>query len=321
MTAPLVSVILPTFNRLEFLRLAVDSVFSQTFTDWELIIADDGSEQQTQDYLKTLHNPPRVQLIQLAHSGNPGAVRNAALRAASGRYVAFLDSDDVWMPTKLERQLAALQAHPNCRWGYTGYIRVDESGRTRTYPGTKQWAPYQGAIFEELLAFEAEVSTPAVLVERQLVEELGGFDEEQWVYEDYDLWLRIALHNEVDLIDEPLIALRSHDQHYECADRRLPSRYRQLCKMHGLVTDSKLRHRVGRLRARITVDLAAFYADFDRPAAVRTVFRGCVESWQFPHWWRALPRVLAKILAPRSLLSAYRRNRLGRSAASTQPQS
>jgi glycosyltransferase involved in cell wall biosynthesis len=321
MPAPLVSVILPTFNRLEFLHSAVDSVFSQTFTDWELIIADDGSEQQTQEYLRGLQSPPRVQLIQLRHSGNPGAVRNAALRAAAGQYVAFLDSDDVWMPTKLERQLAALRARPNCRWGYTGYIRVDESGRTRAYPGTKQWVAYRGAIFEELLAFEAEVSTPAVLVERQLVEELGGFDEEQWVYEDYDLWLRIALHNEIDLIDEPLIALRSHDQHYECADRRLPSRYRQLCKMHGLVTDSKLRRRVARLRARIAVDLAAFYADFDRSAAARTLLRSCVESWRFAHWWRALPRVSVKVLAPRALLGIYRRSRPGRGPASTQPQS
>jgi glycosyltransferase involved in cell wall biosynthesis len=319
MTTPLVSIILPTFNRLEFLRSAVDSVFSQTLTDWELIIADDGSDQQTQDYLRGLHSPPRVQLIQLEHSGNPGAVRNAALRAAVGQYVAFLDSDDVWMPTKLERQIANLRARPNCRWGYTGYIRVDESGRPRTYPGTRQWVPYRGAIFEELLAFEAEVSTPAVLVERQLVEELGGFDEQQWVYEDYDLWLRIALQYEIDLIDEPLIALRSHNQHYDCADRKLPSRYRQLCKMHALVTDSKLRRRVARLRARVTVDLAAFYADFDRSAAVRMLLRGCVESWQFPDWWRAFPRVLVKVLAPRALLTIYRRSRQGRGSASTQP--
>jgi hypothetical protein len=158
-----------------------------------------------------------------------------------------------------------------------------------------------------------------VLVERQLVEELGGFDEQQWVYEDYDLWLRIALQYEIDLIDEPLIALRSHNQHYDCADRKLPSRYRQLCKMHALVTDSKLRRRVARLRARVTVDLAAFYADFDRSAAVRMLLRGCVESWQFPDWWRAFPRVLVKVLAPRALLTIYRRSRQARGSASTQP--
>jgi glycosyltransferase involved in cell wall biosynthesis len=307
MTNPLISIVLPTFNRLEFLRFAVESVFAQTFTDWELIVADDGSGPETRRYLRSLHAPPRVRLIELEHSGNPGAVRNAAVRASSGEYIAFLDSDDVWMPTKLERQLEALRAQPARRWGYCGYIRIDETGVQRDYPGTRKWVPYRGAIFEELLAFEAEVSTPSVLVERRLVEELGGFDEQQWVYEDYDLWLRIALHHEIDLIDEPLIALRSHQQHYDCADRRLPSRYRQLAKMHRLVTEPRLRRVVARLRARIAVDLAGFQADFDRGAAVRTLVRGCMESWAQPHWWKGFLRVSLKVLTPRAVLSAYRR--------------
>src|ERR1700732_1465702 len=106
MTAPVVSIILPTFNRLKYLRPAIDSVFAQTLADWELLIADDGSDEETRAYLEHLGGLPRVKLIWLAHSGNPSAVRNAALREARGDYIAFLDSDDVWLPSKLERQVA-----------------------------------------------------------------------------------------------------------------------------------------------------------------------------------------------------------------------
>src|ERR1700675_1890440 len=85
-TSPEVSVVLPTFNRLKYLRAAVDSVLAQTFTDWELIVADDGSEGETAAYVAALANQPRVKVLRLAHTGNPGAVRNAACPAARGEY-------------------------------------------------------------------------------------------------------------------------------------------------------------------------------------------------------------------------------------------
>ena len=112
---PIVSVILPVRDRIAFLRTAVDSVFSQTHTDWELVIADDGSGPETRDYLRRLELDPRVRVLWREHTGNPAAVRNTALRAARGRYVAFLDSDDAFEPRKIELQLAALAERPRCR--------------------------------------------------------------------------------------------------------------------------------------------------------------------------------------------------------------
>src|SRR5258708_34074473 len=123
MTTPAISIILPTFNRLKYLRLAVDSVFAQTFADWELLIADDGSDEETRAYLRGLENLPRVKVIWLSHSGNPSAVRNAALREARGDYIAFLDSDDMWMPAKLEPQIYVLTASHR-RWLDPGYFRI-----------------------------------------------------------------------------------------------------------------------------------------------------------------------------------------------------
>src|SRR5689334_20872261 len=111
---PLVSVVLPTFNRLRFLEPAIESVYAQTFTDWELIVADDGSDPDTRRYLQTVANHPRVRVLWLSHTGWPATVRNAALLQAVGEYVAFFDSDDLWMAQKLERQIEALRARPNC---------------------------------------------------------------------------------------------------------------------------------------------------------------------------------------------------------------
>ena len=96
MAAATVSVVLPTFNRLKFLRPAVESVYAQTFTDWELIFADDGSDLETRQYLQSLENRPRVTVVWLPHTGRPAIVRNAAVSRAVGEYVAFLDSDDLW---------------------------------------------------------------------------------------------------------------------------------------------------------------------------------------------------------------------------------
>jgi glycosyltransferase involved in cell wall biosynthesis len=125
MSNPLVSVILPCFERLRFLRFAVDSVRAQTFPHWELIIADDGSGPAVHSYLQELASETRIRVVTLSHTGNPAAVRNAALRRAATEYVAFLDSDDVWLPRKLELQLASLRRRKECAWGYTAYEPVN----------------------------------------------------------------------------------------------------------------------------------------------------------------------------------------------------
>src|SRR5689334_3462667 len=106
---PLVAIVLPTFGRLHYLRSTVDCIYRQTFEDWELIIADDGSDAETREYLHSAGDS-RVRVIWLSHTGVPAIVRNAALREARARYVAFLDSDDLWAPQKLERQVQTLQA-------------------------------------------------------------------------------------------------------------------------------------------------------------------------------------------------------------------
>ena len=117
--SPAVSIIVPTFNRLRLIRKTLASVFEQTFEDWELLIADDGSGAETQAYLQSIDDPPRIRVLWLPHSGKPATARNAALREAKGEYVAFLDSDDLWTPKKLQTQIASLRRPGGRRWGYT----------------------------------------------------------------------------------------------------------------------------------------------------------------------------------------------------------
>ena len=100
---PVVSIILPTFNRAAYLRETVASVFAQSWTDWELIISDDGSDEATRAFIHTLEADERVRVVWSPHSGIPAVTRNSALRVARGEYVAFLDADDLWDPAKLAR--------------------------------------------------------------------------------------------------------------------------------------------------------------------------------------------------------------------------
>ena len=174
---PLVSIILPTFGRLEYLRPTVASVYRQTLRDWELIVADDGSDAETRGYLRTLETDSRVTLLWLAHTGSPAIVRNAALRVARGEYVAFLDSDDLWAPEKLSRQVALLRSRPMCGWCYTAVSHIDGGGQTLTEPVFGPWLPCDGAVFERLVTGPVVIRTPSVLAARELVARAGGFDE------------------------------------------------------------------------------------------------------------------------------------------------
>ena len=304
---PLVSVILPTYNRMRFLPAAVDSVLAQTFADWELIIADDGSDRETLDYLRTLEKLPRVRLIPLAHSGNPGTARNAALHVARGEYVAFLDSDDTWMPNKLEVQIRALRASADCRWSYSDHVRIDANGNSINWQRNPDRTLPQGHILEELLQLRAGTPTPTVMAERSLIAEAGGFDEQQGLHEDYDLWLRLALLSKVLAVAEPLACVRRHDDHFSGgAVRNFEARLRVFAKLEGRIGGRVFRAE----RARQAGALAGAYAAADDSSGVR---RAIATSWSFSwrswRWYVASGRALLRVAASRRLLAFVRQVR------------
>lgn len=303
-----VSIILPTFNRLEFLRPAIDSVVAQTFEDWELVIADDGSSADTRTYLRTLCDPPRVKVIWLRHTARPSVVRNAALCEAQGEYVAFMDSDDVWLPKKLEIQIASLRGHPARKWSYTGVALVDGSGNP--IAPARCWPAPAGWILEKLLTGETVIALPSVVVSRQLLEQLGAFDEELVMCEDDELWFRLAAHSEIDGVDEPLTLIRRHGQHsgsdiMAWQDRRRVFE-KALRASRGGHLDSILR----KLRAEMSAGLAKSQAASGmRIDALGTLFSSAPHAWRYPRCWLGALGATARAFAPQSVRTLLRRYR------------
>jgi glycosyltransferase involved in cell wall biosynthesis len=196
--APLVSVVIPTFDRAACLGRAVDSVLAQTFTNFELIVVDDGSTDGTAGLLEAYGE--RLRCIR-QHNRGVSAARNSGIRSARGTYIALLDSDDAWLPQKLEQQAAYFQAHPQAALCQTEEIWVRNGKRVN--PKTRH-RKFSGLIFEKTLPL-CLVSPSAVMMRKSLFDEVGLFDETLPACEDYDLWLRITWKYPVFLIPTALI--------------------------------------------------------------------------------------------------------------------
>jgi glycosyltransferase involved in cell wall biosynthesis len=298
-TKALVSVIVPTFDRPQFLPAAIGSVFNQTFTDWELLIADDGSGAHTRAYLSTLSHLPRVTVMWMPHTGSPAAVRNAALHRANGEYVAFLDSDDIWDVRKLELQLALLRSRQQCRWSYTAFTNVDEHGDTLPEESRRRWIPCEGDVFDRMLHGEVSIRTPSVLVARQLLLDSGAFDESMRSAEDYDLWLRLALRSEVALIDKSLVRIRHHAENHSAdwssAYLGQDHTFRKL-QSH---VDSQRRSVLRRERVRNALRLASEHARLGNPAnALRALLDSIAFSWRYAEWWKRGSKIVLRAFIP-----------------------
>lgn len=208
--SPAVSVVIPSYNRVRQLPRAIESVLRQTFADLELIVVDDGSSDGTLDYLAAIADP-RLRVIR--HERNQGAcaARNTGIRAARAELVAFQDSDDEWLVTKLARQVEALAAADPAEYGaiYCGKLTYGESGRSDWGPRRAFYAPgpgsaqVEGDILLQLLRTPM-ISTQTLLVRKPLLEAIGGFDEESRIGQDWDLSVRLARITKFLFIDEPL---------------------------------------------------------------------------------------------------------------------
>lgn len=292
---PTVSIILPTYNRLAYLREAVASVFVQTYDHWELIIADDGSSEETCAYLRAIADP-RVTVLWLPHTGIPSIARNQAIRCARGRYLAFLDSDDQWRPAKLEVQLDALRAAPDCRWSYTAVDLIDAEGHPVDRDGLAPWVPYAGDITERLLWIHAHIAIDAVIAERRLVLDAGSFDEHQRFGEDYDLYIRLAMRSPVKVIDAPLAVVRAgNGENYSANRIEAYEGWVQLYEKYAATLPSKRLRAIARSRrAENLLILARLYTKAGQSwAALRTLLLGTPRSLLvYPPWaWCAAKEV------------------------------
>jgi glycosyltransferase involved in cell wall biosynthesis len=203
---PTVSVVVPTYNRADLLREAIDSVLLQTFGDFELLVVDDGSTDHTRDVVAAVEDR-RCRYLARAHRGI-GAALNAGLQAARGRYFARLDSDDVWLPEMLETLVNVMDAAPELGFAYgRGRVILADGtpldhlqGTTPRYPDH----PWRSIVYDDCTC------NVALLARSECLGEVGGFDEELIAHEDWDMWLRVTARHPFRFVDRELVLIRRH---------------------------------------------------------------------------------------------------------------
>jgi glycosyltransferase involved in cell wall biosynthesis len=196
-----VTVIIPTFNRGYCLAESIQSVLDQSFTDFDLIVVDDGSTDNTREIMRQF---PGIQQIKLDENRGVSFARNQGIAKAKGEWIAFLDSDDLWEKKKLATQMKWVKSHSDHYAVYTDEIWIRNGVRVNAMNKHRK---YSGNIFRYCLPL-CIVSPSSVLLHAELLSEVGGFDESMPVCEDYDLWLRIAKRFPFHFIEEKLIVKR-----------------------------------------------------------------------------------------------------------------
>ncbi|MEY4463406.1 MAG: hypothetical protein RLZZ81_377 [Pseudomonadota bacterium] len=207
---PTVSVIIATYNRDKFIGEAVQSILDQTYKDFEVIIVDDGSSDSTGEIIKNLKDP-RIHYYYQENKGRSNA-RNKALTLAKGKYITFLDSDDLYLPNKLEIQVNYMEKNSDVYMIYTSAYCIDEIGNSLKH---KYEAKTSGKIYKDIAFFvPVTITLPTVMVRREVFEKAGNFDEVMYRFEDTDMWRRISKYYQIGAISEFTCKLRTHSDNH-----------------------------------------------------------------------------------------------------------
>ncbi len=206
---PLVSVIMNCHNCSKYLAPALDSVYRQTFTDYEIIFWDNKSTDNSGEIALSYGEPLKYfrgeQFLPL------GAARNAAIKKAKGKYLAFLDCDDLWLPEKLEKQVELLDSNKELGLVYSDSYIIDGDGNLEENTPFDYRKPFRGSVFNELFQNNF-IPMLTVIVRREVLDRVGLFEPKYEIAEEYDLWLRIAECYPIDFIEQPLAKNRIHGQ-------------------------------------------------------------------------------------------------------------
>lgn len=204
MNDTLVTAIVITHNRVKMLKNAINSVLNQTYQKIELIIVNDNSTDGTEEYLKKLKDQRKIQIINIMkkHSKGGGYARNIGIEKANGEYIAFLDDDDVWEPTKIEKQVKFLNENPDYGLVYCRRLDMDYLKQK------KKLEPLKGTMSGNMsnICFEKTICTSSsMMVRKKVLDEVGGFDENLRFWQDFELNIRIAHNTLIGFINEPLM--------------------------------------------------------------------------------------------------------------------
>lgn len=201
MVTPLVSVIIPTYNRAVMTVEAIQSVLSQTYTNFEIIVVDDGSTDNTRDVVAQIDDKRLRYIYQ--DNARQAAARNHGIEVSKGDYVAFLDSDDLFFPEKLAQQVQYLVEHPQVGLLYSGYTFCGKQENIKTI----HYATLSGQPIAQIMT-RMEIATPSVIMPRHVFDIVGNFDTTLPGVEDLEFWVRVACHFEIASMPEPLVEIR-----------------------------------------------------------------------------------------------------------------
>lgn len=226
---PKVSVITITYNRAPLLPTAITSVLNQTFQDFEYVIVDDASHDDTPSVVAGLRDP-RIRYIRQEHNGGEAHARNTGVTHAQGEYIAFLDDDDEWLPEKLALQVTVLENSPATVGAvYTGRLNID--GKTKQVTGVCK--PQQrGNLLQFLLRNGNPITLSSVLLRKECFSEIGLFDEQIVYGPDYDMWIRLAGIYHFECIPEPLVKYTVHRESLSGDPRRILKGKEAILKKH-----------------------------------------------------------------------------------------
>jgi glycosyltransferase involved in cell wall biosynthesis len=207
---PRVSAIIPAYNAARFLPTSIESVIRQTYDQWEIVVVDDGSTDDTREVVSSYAHRlgDKLRYVYQPNAGLPAA-RNTGIRNAQGDLVALLDADDIWLPTRLERSVAAMDADPEIGLVHGRFERVNLEGKHMD--NLQPSFPVQhlsGRISGRIYTREVHLGCPTVTFRKSCIEKAGWFDETMRATEDRDLWFRIALHYKVGFINETIASYR-----------------------------------------------------------------------------------------------------------------
>ena len=213
---PKVTVVIPAYNAIAFLPATLASVLQQTFTDFDVLIVNDGSTDEIAAWFTTVDDD-RVRLLSQVNKGVAEA-RNTGIVEAQGDYIAFLDADDLWEPTKLEKQMQCLDAKPEVGLVYTWTRLVDETGNPT---GVKYDSEVEGNVWQQILVGDIVCSGSSAMVRRDCFDRLGGFDSNSTPAEDFDMWTRISADYPFALVKEFLLDYRQHSSNSSKNHRKM----------------------------------------------------------------------------------------------------
>ena len=209
---PKVSVIIPTHNRSQLLSSAISSVRDQTFKDWEIVVVDDHSTDDTFEVVESFSDE-RIKYLKNKGKNGPSIARNLAISVASGEYIAFLDDDDEWLPYKLEKQIGILDICTEKVCGIYSKPQLIDRMTGNIIRGDSGADTLKGNLLSQLI-IKNPIHTCTLVVRKACFDKVGVFDETMRYMEDRDLWIRLSMHWEIEYIDEPLTIAYYHGKEH-----------------------------------------------------------------------------------------------------------